>query len=108
MAHIVVAAYFLIHLQDGPKSFEFSCRDDQTILEAADEAGIPFERSCGVGMCTSCSTKLAEGGVELGEGHVSGDECLEEGLVLACVAYPRSDLKLIANSDQCQSNLYSQ
>ena len=102
-----MAKAFLIHLQNGPNSLKFSCRDDQTILDAADEAGIPFERSCGVGMCTSCAAKLMKGDVELGEGHVSGDECLEEGLVLACVAYPRSDLKLIASQDQCQSNLYS-
>ena len=98
---------FNISVQSGSDHYNFPCRIDQTVLDAAEEASVTFDISCGVGMCTSCAVRLVEGNVRLGEGHVSGDECLEEGLLLVCVAYPRSDLRLIKDPEQIETNIFS-
>ena len=98
---------FNIYVQSGSDHYKFPCKIDQTVLDAAEDAGVTFDISCGVGMCTTCAVRLAEGNVRLGEGHVSGDECLEEGLLLVCVAYPRSDLRLIKDPEQIETNIFS-
>ena len=98
---------FNIYVQSGSDHYNFPCRIDQTVLDAAEEAGVTFDSSCGVGMCTSCAARLVDGNVRLGEGHVSGDACLEEGLLLVCVAYPRSDLRIIKDPEQIEASIFS-
>ena len=98
---------FNISVQSGSDHYRFPCKIDQTVLDAAEDAGVTFDISCGVGMCTSCAVRLVEGNVRLGEGHVSGDECLEEGLLLVCVAYPRSDLRIIKDPEQIEASIFS-
>ncbi|MBV0925961.1 2Fe-2S iron-sulfur cluster binding domain-containing protein [Halomicroarcula limicola] len=72
--------------------------ETQTILEAADEAGLDLPYQCRMGVCGVCSALLVE------EGEVQQTEAMflspaekEEGYVLTCVAKPRSDLKLRSN-----------
>ena len=38
--------------------------DDQTILEAAQAAGLDLPTSCGAGVCTTCAALVLEGEVE--------------------------------------------
>ena len=68
--------------------------DDQTILEAAQAAGLDLPTSCGAGVCTTCAALVLEGEVEQSEGMGVSAELQAEGYALLCVAYPRSDIKL--------------
>jgi ferredoxin len=68
--------------------------DNQTILEAAQAAGLDLPTSCGAGVCTTCAALVLEGEVEQSEGMGVSAELQAEGYALLCVAYPRSDIKL--------------
>ncbi|HEY9796774.1 MAG TPA: 2Fe-2S iron-sulfur cluster-binding protein, partial [Leptolyngbyaceae cyanobacterium] len=60
----------------------------------ADAAGIDLPNSCNAGVCTTCAAQLLEGTVEQSEGMGISPELQNEGYVLLCVAYARSDLKI--------------
>jgi ferredoxin len=81
-----------IHHQGTTHTIEVP--EDQKILQAADAAGIDLPNSCNAGVCTTCAAQLLEGSVEQSEGMGISPELQNEGYVLLCVAYPRSDLKI--------------
>jgi ferredoxin len=75
--------------------------EDQTILSAADEAGLNLPTSCGAGVCTTCAAKITNGGqVDQSDGMGVSPELQKQGYVLLCVAYPRSDLKIITEQEE--------
>jgi len=75
---------------------KFSCNSDQTVLEAAADANVELPSSCLVGMCCTCAAFLKEGSVDMDAMGLKS-ELQDEGYVLLCQAYPKSDLKIIAN-----------
>lgn len=68
--------------------------EDQTILSAAQDAGLDLPFSCGAGVCTTCAALITEGTVDQTGGMGVGPELQADGYALLCVAYPRSDIKL--------------
>lgn len=62
----------------------------KTILDAALEEDIDAPYSCQGGVCSSCICKITEGKAVMGKNSILTDAELEEGLVLACQAYPTS------------------
>ncbi len=62
----------------------------QTLLEAADAAGIPLESLCRAGICGTCRTRVTKGEVECASDALSAEE-RAGGLVLACVATAQSN-----------------
>ncbi|HEY9889217.1 MAG TPA: 2Fe-2S iron-sulfur cluster-binding protein [Candidatus Obscuribacterales bacterium] len=68
--------------------------DDQTILLAAQGAGLDLPYSCSAGVCTTCAALVTEGTVEQTDGMGVGPDLQAEGYALLCVAYPRSNIKL--------------
>lgn len=67
---------------------------EQTILQAALEAGVPFPHGCRSGRCGSCKSRLISGDVELGK-HSSfalNEQDRANGLVLACRSVPTTDV----------------
>ena len=74
----------------------FSGKSDQTLLDAAADANEELPSSCLVGMCCTCADFLKEGSVDI-EAMGLKSELQDEGYVLLCQAYPKSDLKIIAN-----------
>lgn len=64
------------------------CRGDQTILAAAEEAGIELPYSCMAGMCASCMCEVTEGEVQLLHNDVLDERDLSRGLTLTCQAIP--------------------
>ena len=74
----------------------FSCKSDQTVLEAASDSNVELPSSCLVGMCCTCAAFLKEGSVDMDAMGLKS-ELQDEGYVLLCQAYPKSDLKIIAN-----------
>jgi len=58
----------------------------QTLLEAAEEAGIPIEYSCRSGFCGTCRTRLLEGDVHGEPGTLDAAET-GDGWMLPCVSF---------------------
>jgi ferredoxin len=67
---------------------------DQTVLEAAVNAGIDLPSSCQAGVCTTCAAQILSGEVDQTDGMGVSPELQQQGYALLCVAYPRSDLKI--------------
>jgi ferredoxin len=68
--------------------------EEQTILQAAYDAGIDLPSSCNAGVCTTCAAQILQGEVDQSDGMGLSPNLQSEGYVLLCVAYPRSDLKI--------------
>ncbi|MFM7267873.1 MAG: 2Fe-2S iron-sulfur cluster-binding protein [Cyanobium sp.] len=83
---------------DG-QSYSFPCRADQTVLAAAEAAGVPLPSSCCSGVCTTCAARLSSGSVDQPDAMGVKQELREQGFALLCVAYPRSDLSLVAGQE---------
>jgi len=71
-----------------------------TVLEAAHNAGVDLPSSCFAGVCTTCAGKIVEGEVSQEDGMGVSPELQAEGYALLCVAYPKSDLKIIAGQEE--------
>ena len=70
--------------------------EDQTLLEAALEQGVPYPHGCRSGNCGACKSRLYAGSVEM-EPHsdfaLTAEE-KESGFVLACRSHPQENLEV--------------
>lgn len=73
----------------------FTAAADQTLLLAGLAAGYPLPWSCRTGTCRTGISRLVEGRIEhhIPWPGLSAEE-KAEGLILPCVAEPRSDVTL--------------
>ena len=76
------------------KTYILQVPEDKHILEAASDEGLDLPNSCNAGVCATCAGKIIGTGSVDQEVMGLGTELQEEGYVLLCVAYPRSDLKI--------------
>ena len=67
---------------------------DAPLLETLQEVGLSLPYGCRYGGCISCAAKLLAGEVDQSEGVALNGRQLNDGYVLLCVAYPRSDCTL--------------
>lgn len=67
---------------------------EQTILQAALDAGVPYPHGCRSGRCGSCKSRLISGDVELGKHSPFAltEEDRAGGLILACRSVPTTDV----------------
>jgi len=70
---------------------EITVKPEQTILIAAQDAGLDPPYSCCVGVCTTCRAKLRSGKASMEEREGLSDAEIEEGYILTCQAHPLSD-----------------
>ena len=87
---------FKINIEIDKVQQTFNCKPDQTVLEAAADANVELPSSCLVGMCCTCAALLKEGSVDMDAMGLKS-ELQDDGYVLLCQAYPKSDLHIIAN-----------
>ncbi|KQU72792.1 2Fe-2S iron-sulfur cluster-binding protein [Aminobacter aganoensis] len=68
--------------------------DAQTILQAAQAAGISYPHSCRSGRCGACKSRLVSGHVELGKHSpfALSEQERADGLILACRSIPIDDV----------------
>lgn len=73
----------------------FTAPADQSLLLAAQQAGIALPSSCRNGTCRACRCQLTSGSVvyQIAWPGLSLDE-KRSGLILPCVAWPTSDVVL--------------
>lgn len=67
---------------------------EQTILQGALDAGVPYPHGCRSGRCGSCRSRLISGDVELGKHSPFAltEEDRANGLILACRSVPTTDV----------------
>ena len=82
------------------KTHNIQVNEEQTILQAAMDAGIELPYSCSAGVCTTCAAQVLSGEVDQSDGMGVSPELQAEGYTLLCVAYPRSNLKLESEKEE--------
>ena len=81
------------------ETHHFRCRENQTVLNAAEAAGIVFPSSCCAGVCTTRAAVITAGYVEQPDAMGVKTELRDRGFSLLCVAFPRADLTLRAGQE---------
>ncbi len=90
---------YTVEIQHQGATHTLTVPADQTILAAALDAGLDLPSSCTAGVCTTCAAQLLAGEVSQDEAMGVSPELQAEGYVLLCVAYARSDLKLVSEKE---------
>ena len=76
------------------------CLSNENLIYAAEEAGIDLPYSCMAGACTTCVGRIISGEVDDSDQTVLSDKQRAKGLVMTCVAYPKSNLKIETHLEQ--------
>ncbi|WP_020500633.1 flavin reductase family protein [Sciscionella marina] len=74
----------------GAASFE--CGAEQTVLDAAQQAGVSVPFSCGQGMCGTCKHTLLSGSVHMRHNGGIRPKEIERNRILLCCAKPQEPL----------------
>ncbi|MDX1942983.1 MAG: ferredoxin--NADP reductase [Saprospiraceae bacterium] len=77
-----------VFIEFSGKNFLVPVKAGDTILEAAEKAGLALPYSCRSGICTTCIGKCTSGRVEMftNAGQITTD--ISNGIVFTCVGYP--------------------
>ncbi|QHL86748.1 2Fe-2S iron-sulfur cluster binding domain-containing protein [Nibribacter ruber] len=70
------------------ETHHFWAQYPDTILQAAQKAGISLPYSCEVGKCGNCAARCAQGQVWMSYNEVLTQKKLDQGYVLTCVGHP--------------------
>jgi ferredoxin len=90
---------YTVEIQHEGQTSTLQVAEDETILSAAQAAGVNLPSSCNAGVCTTCAAQILEGRVDQSDGMGVSPDLQAQGYVLLCVAYPRSDLKIVSGKE---------
>lgn len=90
---------YSVEVQYQGSSHRLSVPADQTILAAAQAAGLDLPYSCSAGVCTTCAAQVLAGSLDQSEGMGVSPALQAQGYALLCVSYPRSDLTIEAGKE---------
>ena len=87
--HAAGVAQVTVTLDGRRRSFAMRL-EEETVLEAAERAGLDLPYSCRSGVCSTCRTKVVRGEVEMAQNYALEDWEVAQGYVLACQSRCRS------------------
>ena len=103
-----ITSNVLVSLDGDDFEFQLSS-DDQSILDAAMEAGADVPFSCEGAVCCTCKAKVKEGKVVMDANYSLSKEEVSEGYILTCQAHPIT-ANIVVDYDEIQicilKNLY--
>ena len=67
---------------------KFVVKNNETLLEAAENRGFAWPFACRGGACTNCAVAIVDGEMPPPVGHILPDEMIEKGIRLSCLAAP--------------------
>ena len=82
----------------------FECDPNTFILDAAELKGVPAPYSCRAGACSSCASIVQEGEVDQSGNLFLEDSKIDQGWILSCISYPRSDCTIKVD---CENEFYN-
>ena len=91
---------YTVEIQYQGTTHTLTVPNDQTVLAAAQAAGLELPFSCSAGVCTTCAAQLLEGTVDQSDGMGISRELQQQGYALLCVSYPRSNLKIETEQEE--------
>jgi len=83
---------FSVTLEKSEKSL--ICMPDESLLEAAERAGVNMEYSCRTGRCGTCKVQVVSGKVSMDTQEALSEADIESGCILPCVARPLTPLTI--------------
>ena len=87
----------------GGSRVDVECGSNQYILDAGLEAGIEIPFTCRGGICGACVARCASGDVDQSDiadlEFTLGEDEIEAGMVLLCMARPVGDVEIETQSD---------
>ncbi|CAM9089786.1 unnamed protein product [Sphacelaria rigidula] len=97
-----MAKKFKIKLRNPEEDIdaEIKCKDDEIILDAAEESGVSLPYSCRAGSCSSCAGILLEGEVDQSDQTFLNDDQMDAGFILTCIALPKSDCVIKPHAEE--------
>jgi len=95
-----MAESFNVVIRVGDQSHNFVCSSEQSLLSAAEAAGLELPQSCCSGVCTACAARVESGSVDQPDAMGVKEELRQAGYALLCVATPLSDLQLLAGQEE--------
>ena len=76
---------------DGQRQTFHMRGDEDSILDAAAEAGLDLPYSCKGGVCSTCRALLTRGEVDMAVNYALEPWELEKGFILTCQSRPQSE-----------------